>query len=212
MTQTTGTSRYPSSERAAWCCSFRCSLVIACGLLASVALAPTSPAQSSQAWWIGLGVGVGHIGEGGSAEQDGAASAATGALYASYQLGANVFSVRGAGAFELFGEEIADVGILYGRAITVNRWHMSLGVGLALATGRFQDDGLNLNLFCGLSDAPEGCARDEPQVFSTAGVPLEMQAFARLGNIGFGIYGFVNVNSESSFAGATLSVVAGAFR
>jgi hypothetical protein len=167
---------------------------------------PDALAQSEERWWLGLGAGIGNVAEGSAPEQDGIDGAGVGALFLSYQRGANVFSLRGTGAVELFGDGIADIGLLYGRTTTGKGRHSSFGIGLAVVTGAYQNDGLD---FCGIFGGPSDCPDTSPQGFTTVGIPLEVQLALRGRYVGIGIYGFANLNPESSFMGATISLHAG---
>lgn len=171
-----------------------------------VLAAPDGLAQSDGRWWLGFGAGIGHVGEGNQTDQDEVGSDGAGALYGSYQTGANLFSVRSAGAFELFGDGVLDLGVLYGRATIGEGGHVSFGIGLAVVTGYYQDDGLD---FCGLFGDPSDCPDTSTEGFLTAGIPLEVQLALRGRYVGIGIYGFANLNRESSFFGATISLHAG---
>ena len=159
--------------------------------------------------WVGIGAGIGGIAAGEAAEQDGGDNVGAGGLYLSYQTGAHVFSLRGSVALEVFGENISDVGVLYGRATTGTGPHVSFGIGVAIVNGSYQEDGLD---FCGVFSDPDACERASPVGFTTVGIPLEVQLALRGEHFGFGIYGFANLNPESSFAGVTVCVQIGRLR
>ena len=49
-------------------------------------------------------------------------------------------------------------------------------------------------------------------VIKTLGIPIELQLFATASNIGIGVYGMANLNTEQSFAGITISLQFGRLR
>lgn len=159
-------------------------------------------AQEQSRVWGGIGAGMGYVAAGSAPEQDGIDDAGVGALYLSYQRRANVFSLRSTGAIEIFGDGIADVGLLYGRATTGTVRYGSFGIGIAFVTGSYEEDEI-----CFPIGSDFNC--EEPQGFTTIGIPVEVQLALRGRNIGIGVYGFANLNPESSFVGATISLHAG---
>ena len=163
-------------------------------------------AQAESRSWVGIGAGIGYVAAGSAPEQDVIDNAGVGVLYVSSQRGANGFSLRGAGAIELFGDGIADLGLLYGRATTGGGSYGSFGIGVAVVTGSFREDGLDL---CGILSDRDDCPDTSPQGFTTVGIPLEVQLALRGRHVGIGIYGFANLNPESSFVGATVSLHVG---
>jgi hypothetical protein len=137
-------------------------------------------------FWFGVGFGLGS-------EELGAQ------LNGSYQFGGNVISMRTAVSAELFDDGFNDYALLYGRSLVprYSRYHVSAGAGIALVEGCFVDGFLG------------GCDRPNTVI----GLPLELQAFWRPGTwIGFGLYGFANLNQTRSFAGLTLGLQLGRMR
>lgn len=164
--------------------------------------ASASAGESLTRFWIGAGVGLGELIEGEDDPNDEGGGALAGALYGSYQFGPNLLSARTAFSGELFGDNFADYGILYGRATTGRLGHASVSAGVAVVSGSYSDDRLILD--------PDG---DEPERVLTVGLPVEVQLMWRpLPFFGLGLYGFANLNPEASFVGATLSAQLGLMR
>lgn len=128
-------------------------------------------------FWVNAGLGVGTPG-------------IAGIVSTSYQfLGSNLLTLRGAATGELFGDDLWDIGLLYGRATTAQDYHASISVGMAVMGGSRSTGGL-------FSDTP----REE--ISHQFGFPIEGQLFWRhFRIIGLGMSGFVNINEERSFAG-----------
>ena len=86
-------------------------------------------AQSERrnSYWINFGVGASSVGEDGGGSMN---------FSTSYQLGKNVFTLRAMGSGELFGEELHDYSLLYGRTFTSSTFLASLSVGLGLVDGQ----------------------------------------------------------------------------
>ena len=109
------------------------------GLAALIALATAEClAQAENRGWGGLGVGVGYVAEGSALEESAIDNAGVGVVYARYQRGASVYSLRGTAATELFGGVIVYIGALYGRAKTEERRHASFSIGLAFVIGNYK--------------------------------------------------------------------------
>lgn len=179
-----------------------------CCILFLVTSAPTY-AQVEDRIWIGTGLGLGAMVE--KKTNDDEPGAGTGALYASYQTGVHVFSLRTVVVTEVFGDTGGDVGVLYGRATTGPNSHASFGIGLAVVFVDYNPDGLNL---CGLFGSRDDCpARGRDENVLAFGVPVEVQLFWRpLAFVGLGVYGFANLNPEAPFAGLALGLQLGDLR
>ena len=186
-------------------------LLVACCV--AFAIAPSARAQAGSGVWIGAGLGLGALFDGerveGEREND-VGGSLSGALYASYRSGVHVVSLRTAASGEvLFGDNVVDIGLLYGRARTRPGGHASVSIGLALVIGERRCDGFLA--LCSSEDGV-GLAR-EVERFVTVGLPVEAQLFWRpLSFGGFGLYGFANLNPEASFIGATVGFQLGDFR
>ena len=185
-------------------------------------IVPASHAQTGSEWWGGIGLGLGELFEDeGAADRIGAAF--TGALYASHQTRAHLLSVRTTAVSEITGDHVFDAGVLYGRATTGRRGHVSFSAGLSLvAVDRNPDNDIDVDAclppLCDFppfpDDNPEDASGDEENAL-TVGVPLEVQLFARprsVSSFGFGLYVFANVNLEVPFVGATASFQLGSFK
>lgn len=160
-------------------------LLVALGLFGA-APAAGQTAHQRDSFWFAAGLGAGS--------ED-----LAGSLNASYQFGASVISLRTSATAGLFDDGFTDYALLYGRATrrAGQRYHAAFGLGVSVV------DGCPVDGFLG------GC-----QDFSmVAGLPIEVQAFWRPGNlIGLGLYGFANFNEARSFAGLTLGLQIGRLR
>jgi hypothetical protein len=134
--------------------------------------------------WVSAGIGFASRGPAGH-------------IAGTYQLGGNLLSARAAGTIAVFGDELWDVGLLYGRALVSGLVHASAGAGVGLVGGRTR----------------EGIHDDGEALPTTFGVPIAVELFFRPAPvIGLGVYGFGNVNQEESFAGVTAAVQLGRLR
>jgi|GEM_PF-988962 len=134
--------------------------------------------------WVSGGVGFASRGPAGH-------------LAGTYQFGGNLLSVRGAGTIAVFGDELWDVGLLYGRAFVSGLVHASASAGVGLVGGQTRE---------GIHDEGEALP-------TTFGVPIAAELFFRpMPVLGLGLYGFGNVNREESFAGITAAVQLGRLR
>lgn len=96
------------------------------------------------------------------------------------------------------GDEYWDVGVLYGRARRGGRSMVAASAGVGITGGKRRQ---------GLFEAP---SKSFPTSLS---LPLAARAaWHPLSLLGFGIYGFANVNKEQSFAGAAFSIEVGRLR
>lgn len=160
----------------------------------SLASSPDSTSQSGgHRFWVNVGVGGGAV-QGGLGDAGGGFSAG---ISASYCRGRSLFSARGVLnteiQFDIFGtsgppESIGDIGVLYGAVARGPHAlaSISAGAGVVMWSG------------------------EEHSRTSGFGVPIECQLFWKPSvYAGLGIYGFANVNSERSFAGALFCVQLG---
>ena len=137
-------------------------------------------------YWLNAGFGTNSLGF------------ISGSANVSLQPAWGVLSLRGtANSEDLFGDEIWDVGLLYGGAIRSNDLLLSGGVGVAIVGGSRSE-----GLFSGRVGIP-----------SVIGFPLELQALWQIiPPFGIGLYGYADINSEESFAGFTICLHVGMFR
>lgn len=180
-----------------------------CCFLLFLAVPVNTYAQVEDRIWIGTGLGIGAMFE--EEVSDDRTGAIAGPLYASYQTGVHVFSLRTAAVTELFGDTAGDLGVLYGRATTGPNGHASFGIGLAAVFVDYTPDDLDL---CGLFGDPDDCSEDgRNESVRAVGVPLEVQLFWRpLAFVGLGVYGFANLNPEAPFAGVAFGLQLGDLR
>lgn len=157
----------------------------------------SSPDSTSQAGvpllWFNVGGGGGSV-HGGLGDAWGGFSAG---ISASYCRGRSLFSVRGIVNTEIqidiFGtsgppESIGDIGVLYGAVARAPHALASISAGAGIVMW---------------SDGGHSRTR-------RFGVPIECQLFWKpSAYAGLGIYGFANLNSERSFAGALLCLQMG---
>jgi hypothetical protein len=149
-----------------------------------IAAGSASVQERPGTYWLTAGLGFGTRG-------------GAGALGGSYQIGQNLFSVRAAGTVAFFGDELWDAGVLYGRSLRPGVIHFSLAGGIAAVGGSRRE---------ALFDPDE-------RIPTTVGFPVEVQLFFRpLRIVGFGLYGFGNVNREESFIGAAAAAQLGRLR
>lgn len=109
-----------------------------------------------------------------------------------------VLSLRGtANSEDLFGDEIWDVGLLYGRSVGLgDNVMLSGGAGIAVVGG----------------SRGGGIFSERVGIPSVIGFPLEAQAMWQfLPPFGIALYGYADFNSVESFAGVTLCLHAGKF-
>lgn len=135
--------------------------------------------------WVNAGLGVGT-------------NDISGFVNVSYQKGNNLLSMRGALSGDLvFGDEFWDIGMLYGRATSQQRYHASISAGLAMVGGK-RDAGFSSS------------GNDVPVAI---GLPLKAQLnWQPTSVLGFGLHIFANINFEHSFAGLALSLQLGKLR
>lgn len=135
--------------------------------------------------WVNAGLGVGT-------------DDISGFVIASYQKGNNLLSIRGALSGDMIsGDEFWDIGVLYGRATSQQRYHASISAGLAIVGGK-RDYGWSSS------------GNDVPL---TVGLPLKAQLnWLPTSVLGIGLQGFANINPEQSFAGLALSLQLGKLR
>ena len=106
--------------------------------------------------------------------------------------------LRASAAGEIFGDQLADIGLLYGRESSTDSFHFSFAAGLGRVTGERGEGGLF------------GSRED---ISPTIGIPLELQCNWEPSNyFGLGLTGFANINIEQFFAGIALSVQLGKLR
>ena len=137
--------------------------------------------------WVHGGLGEGNPG-------------VSGGISLSYRKGSNLFTIRAVetSEFELYLwgytgplDEVWDVGVLYGRITKSDRGMASLSGGVGIV---------------GASDYGRAASH-------RAGIPIEAQLFwIASDRLGLGIYGFANVNSDRSFAGALFCLQIGKLR
>lgn len=166
--------------------SLRCRLSV--GLVVAGLFSLTSEASGQAAptlGWVTAGVGPGSIG-------------AAGQLAGTIDYRGNLFTVRGAMVAEFFGDDLWDVGLMYGRGVHTGRLFLSLNAGMGLAGGT-RDTG-----FLGSSTAPR------PHRFT---VPLEAQVAWRPSTfLGLALSALGSINKDGSFGGITLGLQLGKLR
>ena len=145
--------------------------------------------------WVNLGIGL---------------SAVTGSLggsvgiNCSYLKKHNIFSLRfvhnteldlwGFGNHSLIGTDSnGELGLLYGFGAKRNFGFASMSTGVSYVGLKIYENGKEMR-------------------YATVGLPIELQLFLTANKIGFGIYGFANINSKSSFAGGLICIQLGRLR
>ncbi len=115
----------------------------------------------------------------------------------SHQIDAHLISVRSTVSTVLFGDEFFDVGVLYGRATEVRKFHQSISIGLGMVGGIRREGSL-------FSSEPS------ETIPFTLNVPLELKMYWRPTRyVGLGPYLFANLNTEHSVIGGALSIKIG---
>ena len=147
-------------------------------------------------YWVNMGGGFGLV-NGGLGESEGGIS---GGLSLSYQTGSSLFSIRGVineeFKLDLWGysgppERVWDVGVLYGRVAKASWGLASISGGVGIVGASEYEGSSSLHM----------------------GIPVEGQLFWTPSyRLGIGIYGFANLNTEKSFAGALLCLQIGRLR
>ena len=141
--------------------------------------------------WVNLGLGFSSVGGvlGGSFGING-----------SYQIRKSIFSLRFVHSKEMnliFNVQDLDsnwdLGLLYGLNLRRTFGFVSMSAGISY---------VGLNIY----------ENSEEMRYATVGLPIETQFFLTLKHIGFGIYGFANINSKSSFAGGLICIQLGKLR
>ncbi|WP_142454813.1 hypothetical protein [Gracilimonas mengyeensis] len=159
------------------------SLLLSPGLV----FAQNSSEPTHSAGWVNTGLG---FGTGGVTLIGGA----------SRQIDHHIFSVRGTTSTELFnynGDNIWDLGILYGWATTSQTFHLSASAGFGMIGGVYRKGGL----FSGEPDE---------NIPLTPGLPLEFNVSWRSNRqVGFGWHYFANLNQERSFIGMAFTLQIG---
>jgi hypothetical protein len=98
-------------------------------------------------------------------------------------------------------ENLWDMGVLYGRIARRSYGFASISGGLGLVGGVHRGSFINLSDYT---------IRYEKHTYNTFGIPFESQLFWTPSPfVGFGIYGFANVNPEKSFFGGLFCIQLG---
>lgn len=157
----------------------------------SQASPPDRSAQTKERhYWANMGGGFASV-PGGLGEDDGGIS---GGLSLSYRIGGSLFSIRAVENSEfkldLWGysgppDKVWDIGMLYGRVTKATHGLASISAGVGIVGASHNGKGLPLHM----------------------GIPLDVQLFWTPSSVlGFGIYGFANVNAYKSFYGMLVCV------
>ncbi|MEI7421716.1 MAG: hypothetical protein WCK18_06465 [Prolixibacteraceae bacterium] len=158
-------------------------------------------------FWFNVGVGAGTvIGGFDSNHTDNAVGPSFGINFSS-QIKKGLLSIR-----FIYNEEmvflrmspkqsVSDFGVLYGRIAKIPLGFVSLSGGISRVFGEQRGAFQNLSNYT---------FNYEQKTFSTFGIPLESQLFWTPSSvIGFGIYGFANINPEKSFFGGLFCIQLG---
>jgi len=167
----------------------------------------------NQFGWVNLGVGASSFSSFGSSL----------GINVSYQIKANLISFRYVYNAKFKGEifttyvprseKIRDFGVLYGLSVKSKEGFASISVGLSIVNGLKRGKYLYSVSNCsGVFFCLAETRYYEKLRFTTVGIPIEIQLFLTGENVGIGIYGFANINPESSFVGALLSLQLGKLR
>jgi hypothetical protein len=155
------------------------------GEVTAQSIETTAPPADSACYWIGVGLGINSIEEGGGTIN----------YHANFQKGHNLFSLRSSVNQEIaiLGTPVTiyDLGLLWGPAISHPKWHLSIGGGPSMVwiSG---PDYYSFTRYSGNT--------------STVGCALTIQAFHKTNHIGWGICINTNLNSEHSFTSISLNM------
>jgi hypothetical protein len=158
-------------------------------------------------YWFNVGVGAGIVRGGfGSENTDNEVGLSYGFNF-STQMKKGLISIR-----YIYNEEwiifnlqpkesVRDIGVLYGRIAKKPYGFASISGGLSIVSGVHRGEYQNLG---------DHSFNYEKKPYSTFGIPLESQLFwTPTSFIGFGIYGFANINPEKSFFGGLFCIQVG---
>ena len=102
--------------------------------------------------------------------------------------------------------KIQDLGLLYGLSAKKSKGFASISIGISYVSYNIRGAKIS-----GGGGFLSGGTYEELN-FYVVGIPIEIQLFSTGENVGIGIYGFANINPESSFFGALLSLQLGKLR
>lgn len=155
-------------------------------ILGSVGPVSAQDAGDQPRWWIGLGVGTGHV-----PDDTGILSTL---VQATVQSGAHQLSLRVPYLTSRNESEFQEYGLAYSRVLLRNSAHVSAGGGVSYVRA--------CRGFDGLSEECDG----------GWGIPLVAEGALHKGFIGLGIQGFANLNRMGSYTGVALFVQVGRLR
>jgi len=128
----------------------------------------------------------------------------------SYQIKKNLISLRYINNVEFVllcstPNKIRDLGLLYGLSAKKSKGFASISIGIShvenIRRGKL--------ISCSSSGGWFSTCTYEELNYTTLGIPIEAQLFLTGKYVGIGIYGFANLNPESSFFGALLCIQLG---
>ena len=90
-------------------------------------------------------------------------------------------------------DESGDIGLLYGLSSKKKKTFVSISTGISRVVGSINTHSKEMD-------------------YVTLGIPIELQLFLTGKQFGIGIYGFANINRESSFVGALFCIQLGKLR
>lgn len=161
-------------------------------------------------YWFNVGVGAGSVHRGFDSNSTENEICPSFGINFSSQVKKGLISIR-----FIYNEEmnflrispkpsVSDFGVLYGRMAKVSFGFVSISGGISYVFGE------QLGAYKGISNYTFNY---ETKTYSTIGIPFESQIFwTPRPNIGFGIYGFANINSERSFYGGLFCIQLGKLR
>jgi len=162
--------------------------------------------------WLNLGLGASSFSSFGSSL----------GINVSYQIRANLISFRYVYNAKFKGEiftayvprseKIRDFGVLYGLSTKSKVGFASISGGISIVSGVRRGEYLYKSCNSSGGWFCFGPGYYEKLRFTTVGIPIEAQVFITGENAGIGIYVFANINPESSFFGALLSLQLGKLR
>jgi hypothetical protein len=146
---------------------------------------------SEQGFWLTAGVGLGtgtNLGDGAFAVYGGV----------NYRFGRHLTTARATTVWEVFGDQVVDVGVAYGRVVPSRLFSLSVYAGPSLVRV-LQDTG--------------SLGSDAEDTVYTAGVNFGAGSHFQPGEVlGLGVTLVGNLNPEASFVGLLLTVQLGGIR
>ena len=162
---------------------------IAVALVVPSSTEAQAPPDSPSRWWLAFGIGAAT--GGGVGRDVPPVSAEFVYQRAPHDVRLRALCVCGSSSYDGGGGEsrgVGEIGLLYGRTGVIPLGHVWISGGISA---------VNLS----------GC--DRGMACSIVGVPITAGAAAKLGSVGIGLQGFLNLNSKTNYGGLLFSLLLG---